>query len=211
MLQAGERVVVQIHVRHRDVVRQALRIHIEVVVLGRDLDFACLQVLDRMIAAMVAELELVGLAAQREAEQLMSQTDAEQGRLALQLADGVLGILQRLWVARAVGEEDPVRMQRQYVGGGRLRRHNRHAAVLPSQHAQNILLDAEVIGHHVHRLPSGRVVKRQQLIPSPIALVGGCPLIRLLRAHDTRQVGAVHGAMGTRFGDQRLDIGHVGR
>ena len=42
---------------------------------------------DRVIAAAMAELQLVGLAAQREAEQLMAEADAEDRLLAVQLAD----------------------------------------------------------------------------------------------------------------------------
>jgi len=45
-----------------------------------------------MIAAVVAELELVGFAAEGEADELMAEADAEDGRAAGEAADVVLGI-----------------------------------------------------------------------------------------------------------------------
>ena len=78
MPQAFERLVVQIDVRQLDfALRQRIGIDGEVVVVRRDLDLAGRQLLYRMIAAVVSELQLVGLAAEREPDQLMAQADAE--------------------------------------------------------------------------------------------------------------------------------------
>jgi hypothetical protein len=47
------------------------------VVMTGDLHLAGLRVLHRMIAAVMPELQLVGLAAKRQTNQLMAQADAE--------------------------------------------------------------------------------------------------------------------------------------
>ena len=61
-----------------------------------DLDFARVVALDRVIAAVMAKLELVGLAAEGEADELVAETDAEDGRrpaslrmLSLRVSDGL--------------------------------------------------------------------------------------------------------------------------
>ena len=56
---------------------QRVGIDREAVVLAGDRDRAGGEVLDRLVAAVVAELELAGLAAQREPEQLVAEADAE--------------------------------------------------------------------------------------------------------------------------------------
>ena len=51
----------------------------EAVVLAGDLDAAGVEVLHRLVAAAMAELELVGLGADRPAQQLVAEADAENG------------------------------------------------------------------------------------------------------------------------------------
>src|SRR5688572_9404731 len=51
----------------------------EAVIVAGDVDAAGSQVLDRMVPAVMAELELVGRAAVREREQLVPQADPERG------------------------------------------------------------------------------------------------------------------------------------
>ncbi len=97
----------------------------------------------------MAELQLVGLAAHRQAEQLVAQADAEDGLLADQLADVGDLRLERLGIAGAVGEEDAVGIQRQHVFGGGERRDHGDAAARLHQAAQNVVLDAEIVGDHV--------------------------------------------------------------
>src|SRR3954447_11712125 len=60
--------------------------HREAVVLRGDLDPAGLEVLDRVVAAAVAERELERLQADRAAQQLMAEADAERRALADQAA-----------------------------------------------------------------------------------------------------------------------------
>src|SRR5690606_14936096 len=78
-----ERAVVQVQVGRPDAGGQALRIDREAVVLAGDRDLAGDQVLDRLIAAVVAELQLEGAPAQREPEELVPEADAEDRRTGL--------------------------------------------------------------------------------------------------------------------------------
>ena len=68
---------------------QRIGIDREAVIVRGDFDLAGELVQHRMIRAAMAELQLVGLAAEREAEDLMAEADAEDRRLADQLADVV--------------------------------------------------------------------------------------------------------------------------
>src|SRR4051795_5436825 len=62
--------------------------HREAMVLRGDLDAAGLEVLDRVVAAAVAEGQLEGLQAHRAAQQLMAEADAERRALADEAAQG---------------------------------------------------------------------------------------------------------------------------
>ena len=97
----------------------------------------------------MAELQLVGLAAQRQAENLMAQADAEDGLLADQLAHLLRLGFERLGIAGAVREKHAVGLQRQHVFGGGPRGHHRDAAAHVHQPPQNVALDAEIVGDHV--------------------------------------------------------------
>ncbi len=71
-------VVVEIQMCQLDVLPgQRVHIYAKTVILAGDFDFACVQILDGMIGATVAELELVGFGAHRQSEDLMTQADAE--------------------------------------------------------------------------------------------------------------------------------------
>src|SRR5438876_12431125 len=78
--EAFQGLVVEVDVRVLDVVlAQRVGVDGEAVVLRGDLHAAAAEVLDRMVAAAMAELELVRLAAESEAEELVAQTNAEDG------------------------------------------------------------------------------------------------------------------------------------
>ena len=74
---AFDRIVVEIDVRHLEALRNRLGQHREVVVLGRDLDRPRLQVLHRMVAAVVTELQAPRLRAARDREELVAQANPE--------------------------------------------------------------------------------------------------------------------------------------
>ncbi len=84
-------------------------------VLRGDLDAPRLQILDRVVRAAVAEGQLERLQAQGTAEQLVAEADPPHGLLAHQLTDRVHDVVQRGRVARAVGEEDRVRVVREQI------------------------------------------------------------------------------------------------
>src|SRR5690606_41687561 len=80
------RAVVQMQVRGVGDAAQRLDIDDEAVILRRDLDAPRLQILHRLIETPVAELQLVGVATEREREELVPEADAEKGACAEQLA-----------------------------------------------------------------------------------------------------------------------------
>src|SRR3546814_14440306 len=83
----------------------------------------------------------------REAKQLVAQADAVQRDLLRQeFADRGDGVVARLRVAGAVGQEDAVGLERQRLGSGRLRRHHRDIATALGEHAQDGALDAVIVG-----------------------------------------------------------------
>src|SRR3954463_13874668 len=78
MPQSLQRAVIQIDMRLDDLtVRERIWVNGKVMIVRRDLHLLRLQLLHRMIAAVVSELELVCLAAERQADQLMSETNPE--------------------------------------------------------------------------------------------------------------------------------------
>ena len=103
----------------------------EAVVLRGDGDLAGAQVLDRLVAAAVAELELEGLAAERVAEHLVAEADAEDRFFPDQLAELGVDVGERRGIAGAVGEENAVGVLRQHLGGGGGGGHHLHLEAVP--------------------------------------------------------------------------------
>src|SRR6202521_5951748 len=109
MAEAFQGLVVEIDVGDLDVVlAERVGVDGEAMVLGCDLDPAVTQILDRMIAAAVAELQLVGLSAEGQAEELMAEADPEDRNLPDEMADVLLRVRDRLRIARTVGEQHAV-------------------------------------------------------------------------------------------------------
>jgi hypothetical protein len=81
MAQAFDGAVVEVLVRHHEAVGQRGRIDGVAVVLRGDLDLAGGAVEHRLVAAVVPELHLVGLAAEHVAEDLVAEADAEHRQL----------------------------------------------------------------------------------------------------------------------------------
>jgi hypothetical protein len=96
-------VVVEIQMRQFDLFFiQCVDVHAEAVVLAGYFDLAGLEVLDRVIGAVVTELELVGLCAERQSENLVAEAYSEDGYFAEQLAYVFDGVVNRRRVAGAV-------------------------------------------------------------------------------------------------------------
>ena len=110
--------------------RQRIGIDCEIVIVRCDFDSAAVQLFYRMISAVVAELQLVGLAAQRQAYKLMPQADAEDRHAPHQAADVVLGIIAGLRISWPVGQENSIGLERQHIFRFRLCRHHGDAATL---------------------------------------------------------------------------------
>src|SRR5436305_443862 len=122
MPHAFKRRVVQVHVRQFDFgLRQRVGIDGKVMVMRSDLDFAGVQLLNGMIAAVVSEFEFESFAAERNAGKLMSEADAENRLASHKAADVVDRVGARLGIAGAVGEEDAIRLERENVFCWRLR------------------------------------------------------------------------------------------
>ncbi len=144
--EAAVRAVEQRDVRLLDIRRQRLLVDREAVVHRGDLDLAGGQVLHRMVRAVMALMHLHRLAAEREAEHLVAEADAEGRRAGVDhLPDHRHRVFAgRRRIARAVRQEHAVRLHRQDVFGRRRRRHDRHLAGGLGEQAQDVALDAVV-------------------------------------------------------------------
>src|SRR5688572_443049 len=108
--------IVEIEVRDAHIPRQGLGIHRETVILGRDFNLAGAEILDRMVCAAMSELQLEGLAANRQSEDLVPQTDAEHRHAGVnELANVADGIPERGGVAGAIAEKNSVRLDGEKV------------------------------------------------------------------------------------------------
>src|SRR5262249_48359787 len=88
-LEALDRAVVQVDLSHPAGGGERGGVDREAVVLAGDQNLPRRQVLNRLVAAMMAEAQLVGRAAQGEPQELVAEADAEErGARAGQLADG---------------------------------------------------------------------------------------------------------------------------
>ena len=84
MAKALDRVVVEVQVRHFQIVGQRFGLDRKAVVLRGDLHPAAVPVHHGLVGAAMAELQLVGLRAAGQRQQLMAQADAEDRLLAQQ-------------------------------------------------------------------------------------------------------------------------------
>src|SRR5713226_4392783 len=145
--------VVQIDVRNLDVAgRQRVRIDGKAVVLRRDFDPIGGQVLHRVVGAVMAELQLERAPAQSQPADLMAQADSEDRDPPQELADVRDGVGHRLRVTGPVREKHAIGREREHVFGRGLRRDDGDLAVVVHQQPEDILLDAEIIGHHTEAL-----------------------------------------------------------
>src|SRR5207247_3832295 len=88
--------------------------------------------------------------------------DAEQGFLVGEPADRIDGVTHRLRIARAVGQEDAVRLVSEDVVGAGGAGHDRNAAARLHQAARDVPLHAEIQGDDVRRA-AGDTVRVQLL------------------------------------------------
>ncbi len=143
---AFERAVVQIHMRRRHVVH-AVDINTKSVILRRYFHMAGFQILDRMIAAMMAELQLSCRAAKGMAKKLVPEADAGNGIFRGKSANGGDFIRKHGRIAWAVGKEDRLRAAGANRARAERRRNHQHVEALFGKQTQDVPLDAEVIRH----------------------------------------------------------------
>src|SRR5260221_13230869 len=98
-----------------------------------------------MIAAAVAELQLVGLSAEGQAEELMAEADTEDGNLPDEMTDVLLRIRDRRGIARTVGEQHTVVLPGQDFRRLRDRGKDGDFAVCLRELAEAVPLVAEVV------------------------------------------------------------------
>ena len=107
--------------------------------------------------------------------------------------DGADRVVAGLRVAWPVGQEDSIRTQRENLGGRHRCRHHRHAAAVVGEHAQDVALDAVVVGDDVQ--PLLRADDRPRFIQPDAAVV---PLVRLLGRDDLGEVHALEAGKAPR-------------
>ncbi len=138
----------------------------ETMVHRDDFDLAGRVVLHRMVGAVVTLMHLLGPAAERQRQHLVTEADAEHRDVGLQqILDHRHGIFAgRLRVAGTVGKEDAVRLHGQDFFRAGLGRHDGDLGAETGEQAQDVALDAIVDRHHVQRR---RVLFAKTLVPGP--------------------------------------------
>lgn len=186
-----QRAVEQRAVGYFGVGGQRVGVHFETVVLAGNHHFATVQILHRVVGAVVAEGHFAGFAAEGEAEQLVSQADAEHGLAAVnQFSHRGDGVIAGLGVAGAVGEEDAVGVHTEHVLRRGLRGHHGQPAAACGEHAQDIGFHAEIVGHNVIGLFGGG---NEALAELPFAFR---PFVAFSTADFFGQIFAHHAAEG---------------
>jgi hypothetical protein len=116
------------------------------VILRGDFDLIGEEILHRMVGTVVAKFQLVRFAAQREAAELVAEADAEDRHAAGKVADIFDSEGGWLGIAGAVGEENTVGLHGEDIFGRGLRGDDGDIAMMVDEQAQDVLLDAEVVG-----------------------------------------------------------------
>ena len=114
---AFDRLVVEVDVGDFDFGRERIGVDREAVVLRSDGNLSGAEVLDRLVAAAVAEFQFEGAAAVGVGEELVAEADAEDRFFADELAEFAVDVAERGRVAGAVGEEDAVGIFGEDFGG----------------------------------------------------------------------------------------------
>ena len=111
MCQSLDRMIIQVQVRDLGPILQRVHVYAKSVVLGGDLYLAGCQIHHRMVAAPVAEFELVSPSPQGQPHDLVTETDAKHRHPADQHSDIFLGVGHGIRITRAVREEHAVRLK----------------------------------------------------------------------------------------------------
>ena len=114
-------------------------------------------------------------------------------------------VSDRLGIAGTIREENAVGLQREHVCRRSLRRHDGNVAAVIHEQAQNILLDAEIVGHHAMAL--GFCLRRgfaHGLLPRRDGQIDGSfgPIVRFLASDAAREFEPGHRGQRARLGNQ---------
>ena len=113
-------------------------------VLGCDLDFPCFQVLNRVVAAPVAEFQLVGTRTVCKRNDLMPQANTKH-RLEADQGTNCLDCVRNIHrISRTVGDKHPVRIQGTNPACGSIPWHNGYLAPHCIHGSGNVPLHATV-------------------------------------------------------------------
>ncbi len=142
-------VVVQIQMRDFDIAGgQRFRIDAETMILGGDFHLIGKEVFHGMIGTVMTELQFKGFSAERDAAELMAETNAEDRDAAGKLSDAFLRVGNGLRIAGAIRKEHTIRAEGEDVFCGSFRRDDSDFAVMIDEQTQNVLLDAKIVGDH---------------------------------------------------------------
>src|SRR5213080_1959906 len=132
--------------RHSRIRRQRRRIDGKAMVLTGDQNVSGVGVEHWMISTMVAELHLDRPCAARKSKELVTEADPENRNPDTEkFTDRLNGISAGLGVTRSIGEKDSVRLERERLACARLCGHNGEFATPCGQHAEDVVLDAEIV------------------------------------------------------------------
>src|SRR5215475_16109872 len=133
--------------RRFDFFREGLRIDAEAMILRGNFDLARKKILHWMVRSVMAEFQLVRLPAKRETADLMAETNSKYRHAAKKFLYVLNCIIHRFWVARAIRKKNSIGVHAKNVFCGSFRGNHAHFAVMIEKQPQNVLLDAEIVGH----------------------------------------------------------------
>src|SRR5437660_4943303 len=166
-----------------EVRRERVRVDREAVILAGDDDRSSLQVLHRVVGAVMPELHLHGLGAGGEPHELVAEADPESRNPGVDdLADGAYRVVAGFRVARTVRQKHTVGPEGEDILCRRLRRKNRNPAAAIDEHAQYVAFDAVIVRDDV-KAQGGALAEPAAGLPSPLR-----PFVGLLARHDLGQI-----------------------
>ena len=160
-----------------------------------------------MIAAAMAELQLVRAPAERVPENLVAEADAERGHVGVHERLCVVdGIRERRRIAGAVAEEHAVWPGREDLAGRRTRRIDADVAAMRTEPPHDVPLHPVVIRGDFQPAACALFRRDAELV----GILGG-PVKRFVRRHAAHKVGAFHFRDRIRARDERVGIRRVAR
>src|ERR1019366_5143933 len=133
----------------------------------------------------------------------MSQADSEYRLASHQAANVIDRIGAGLGIARSIRQENSIRLQRQHIFRRSLRWNDGHLAAFSAQLAQDVLLDAEVVGDHVE---ARWLVFYADYFVGQVRALAGLPYVGVVGGDDLREILTVHFRDRARLGDEFIGV-----